>query len=90
MIKRIVAVATVVLAVMIGIKDGRVLKKSGLTGSCSVVQVGADGSQVEACRAGKLEGMPDLRRQGCKDAGESGPYDYWRCPSSVAAGANGR
>jgi hypothetical protein len=90
MIKRIVAVATLVLALMIAIKDGRILSKSGLAGSCSVVQVGADGSELEACRAGKLEGLPDLTRAGCRDAGVSGSYGYWRCPSTVAAGANGR
>lgn len=90
MIKRVLAVATLVLALMVAIKDGRVLSKAGLAGSCAVVQTGADGSELEACRAGKLEGFPDLSRQGCRNAGVSGTYGYWRCPSSVAAGANGR
>jgi hypothetical protein len=90
MFTRIAIVATLTLAVMIGIKDGRVLSKTGLTGSCAVVQVSTDGSQVQACHAGKLEGRPDLTRQGCKAAGRSGTYEYWRCPASVAAGASGR
>jgi hypothetical protein len=90
MVKRVVFFATVVLALMIAIKDGRVLDRTGLTGTCSVVQTSADGSQLEACRAGKLEGAPDLRRQGCRDAGATGPLEYWRCPSSVVSGANGR
>jgi hypothetical protein len=89
MIKRIVVVATLVLALMIAIKDGRMLSRTGLKGYCSVVQTGADGSQLEACRAGKLEGFPDMTRQGCKDAGVSGTYEYWRCPAAVAAAANG-
>jgi hypothetical protein len=75
---------------MIVLKDGRLLHRTGLTGSCAVVQVGADGSQLQACREGKLEGRPDLTRQGCKNAGLAGTYQYWRCPSSVASGANGR
>jgi hypothetical protein len=83
MIKRVVAIATLVLALMVAVK-------TGLAGSCSVVQVAADGSELQACRAGKLEGRPDLRRDGCRDAGVSGSYGYWRCPSSVAVGANGR
>jgi hypothetical protein len=90
MIKRVVFFATVVLALMIAIKDGRILDRTGLTGACSIVQTAVDGSQVEACHPGKLEGAPDLRRQGCKDAGAAGPYEYWRCPSSVVAGTNGR
>jgi hypothetical protein len=90
MVKRVVLVATLVLALMIAIKDGRILDRTGLTGACTVVQTAVDGSQVEACHAGKLEGAPDLRRQGCKDAGAAGPYEYWRCPSSVVAGTNGR
>jgi hypothetical protein len=90
MIKRVVAIATLVLALMVAVKDGRILSKTGLAGSCSVVQVAADGSELQACRAGKLEGRPDLRRDGCRDAGVSGSYGYWRCPSSVAVGANGR
>jgi hypothetical protein len=66
-----------------------VLHQSGLKGSCTVAQVGADGSVLQVCRSGKLEGRPDLRRQGCKAAGVSGKNEYWRCPSSVAAGAHG-
>jgi hypothetical protein len=90
MLKRIVVLAGLVLATMIVLKDGRVLDRTGLTGSCALVQVGADGSQLQACREGKLEGRPNLTRQGCKTAGLAGTYEYWRCPASVAAGANGR
>jgi hypothetical protein len=89
MLKRIVVVAALVLALMVAVKDGRVLRKTGLTGSCSVVQVGADGSVVQACHAGTLEGRPDLRRQGCRDAGLTGATEYWRCPASIAVGAHG-
>ena len=55
MLKRVIAVAVCILAVMIAIKDGRVLRTTGLTGSCSAVQTRTDGSELEACRAGKLE-----------------------------------
>ena len=89
MLKRVVIVATLILALMVAVKDGRVLKRAGLTGSCSVVQVGADGSALQACRPGTLEGRPDLRRQGCRDAGVTGTTEYWRCPASLAAGAHG-
>jgi hypothetical protein len=89
MFKRIVLTASLVLVLMVAVKDGRVLRKVGLKGSCSVVQTSTDGSQLEACRAGKLEGRPDLRRHGCRDAGVAGTYQYWRCPATVAAGVSG-
>ena len=89
MIKRVVVVGVLIFAVMVAVKDGRILRIAGLKGSCSVVQTLADGTQVEACRSGKLAGAPDLTRQGCRDAGAQGSAEYWRCPASVAAGPNG-
>jgi hypothetical protein len=85
MIKRIVFAGVLVLALMVAVKDGRFTREIGLAGACSVSQTLADGSQVEACRAGKLAGRPDLTRQGCKAAGISGTYEYWSCPSSVVS-----
>jgi hypothetical protein len=86
---RIAVTASLVLALMVVVKDGRVLSKAGLKGACAVVRTNADGSQLEACHAGKLEGRPDLTRHGCRDAGVAGRYQYWRCPATVAAGASG-
>jgi hypothetical protein len=85
MIKRVVIAGVLVLALMIAVKDGRITRAAGLAGACSVAQTLPDGSQIEACRAGKLAGRPDLRRQGCVAAGISGTYAYWRCPASVVS-----
>ena len=90
MLKRVVAVAVCILAVMIAIKDGRVLRSTGLTGSCAVVQTAPDGTEVEACRPGKLEGRPDLTRHGCTGLGVNGAYEYWRCPADLQANQAGR
>jgi len=89
MIKRVVITGVVIFALMVGVKDGRLLQKVGLTGVCSVVQTLSDGTQLEACRSGKLAGRPDLSRQGCRDVGLTGTYEYWRCPAAVASGPNG-
>jgi hypothetical protein len=89
MVKRVVVFAALVLALMVAIKDGRVLAKAGLKGSCSVVRVAPDGSEVQGCHAGKLEGMPDLRRQGCKLSGRTPTVEYWSCPASVVAAPAG-
>jgi hypothetical protein len=89
MIKRIVFAGVLVLALMIVVKDGRVLREAGLTGSCSSGQTMKDGTQLEACRSGKLAGRPDLSRQGCTAAGLTGTYEYWRCPAGVVSGPSG-
>jgi hypothetical protein len=90
MIKRVVVVGVLIFAVMVAVKDGRITRAAGLAGACSVAQTMPDGSQVEACRAGKLAGRPDLRRQGCVADGIDGTYAYWRCPSSVVSDAASR
>jgi hypothetical protein len=90
MLKRVITVAVLILVLMIAIKDRRVLRTTGLTATCSVVQTAADGSQVESCRPGRLEGRPNLSRRGCTDAGSAGKSEYWRCPASVVASQVGR
>jgi hypothetical protein len=85
MLRSIVAVGACIVALMIAVKDGRVLRATGLTGACTVVQRSADGSELAACRDGKLEGRPDLSRRGCANAGRTGTYEYWRCPAAEAA-----
>jgi len=78
-LKQIVAIGVCIFALMVVVKDGRVLRMAGLTGSCSVVQTYRDSSAMVACRPGKLEGRPDLSRSGCTSA-EIGPaVQYWRC-----------
>ena len=89
-LKRVVAVGICILAVMIAIKDGRVLRSSGLTGSCTAVQTRTDGSELEACRAGKLEGRPDLSHRGCISFGIRGKLEYWHCPADMQAANAGR
>jgi hypothetical protein len=84
-IVRLVTTAAAILALMILVKDGRALRAVGLTGSCRVVQTGADGSAWAACRAGKLEGAPDLSRESCSAEGTRGGVRYWRCPASVGS-----
>jgi hypothetical protein len=78
--KGIFVIALLVLAVMIAVKDGRLPRKVGLTASCLVARRAADGSQLVACRSGVLEGRPDLTPRSCTPAGQTGTYEYWRCP----------
>ena len=85
MLKRVVAVAVLIFALMLVVKDGRVLKTTGLTGTCSVVKTPAGGgpelNELVACKPGKLEGRSDLSHRGCKRISTAGVYEYWRCPA---------
>jgi hypothetical protein len=80
MFMKLLLVGVVVLAVMVAVKDGRVLRATGLDGSCSVVSTAPNGIRVKACHAGKLHGSPDLSGAGCTETGTSSGRIYWRCP----------
>lgn len=90
MLLRVLVVAALALAVMVAVKNGHILRTTGLTGTCIVARTNADGTQLEACRAGKLQGQPDLSPDGCKDVGAQGPYEYWHCPAALGAQPSGR
>jgi hypothetical protein len=84
-LRTIVACGAVVAAAMGGVKDGRLLEKAGLTGSCHVLTTAQDGTQMTACRPGWLEGAPDLTRHACSQEGGAGAMVYWRCPAPVVS-----
>ncbi len=83
MLKRVVAVAVVILALMVAIRSGHVLRLAGLTGSCSVVQTLPDGSQWVACQAGRVSGRPDMTKHNCTSSGITGTFEYWKCPADL-------
>jgi hypothetical protein len=84
---RAAAVVVLILATMVAIKDGRALRDTGVIASCSTVAPPAGESGYwEACRPGKLEGRPDLKRRSCQSIGVLANVEYWRCPSPVESG----
>lgn len=85
-----VAVGVCIFALMVVIKDGRVPRMAGLTGSCSVVQTFSDSSELAACRPGKLQGRPDLSRRGCRTVGSKATLWYWSCPAGFNTSALSR
>jgi hypothetical protein len=88
MLFKIVFVGMLVAAAMMYVKQGRVMQRLGLTGSCSVVAtpVGQDG-EWRACKPGRLAGRPDLSLNSCESQSLVGKVEYWRCPASVAPNA---
>ena len=89
-LKPIFVVAACILALMLVLKDGRVLKTTGLTAKCAPVSAVVQGTVVEACKPGKLEGRPDLTKRDCITAGIAGKLEYWRCPAEIQATSAGR
>jgi hypothetical protein len=85
----VLVAAVLIFALMLVIKDGRVSHNLGLTGSCQAVAAPAgDDGAWHACDPGKLEGAPDLTRQGCKSMKVVGKREYWRCPASIKSSHN--
>jgi hypothetical protein len=83
----VLVAAALIFVLMIVIKDGRALRQAGLTGGCRPVATpkGEDGDW-QACDPGKLQGAPDLGRQGCKSVTFVGKTEYWRCPAGIEGG----
>jgi hypothetical protein len=86
LLKQIVLAGVCIFALMLVVKDGRVLRMSGLTGSCAIVQSFPDSSAMVSCRPGKLDGRPDLSRRGCTSAELTRRLEYWRCAAGFDIG----
>jgi hypothetical protein len=87
--KGVLVLVALALALMVVVKDGRVLRKMGLEGSCATIATpkGQTGSWVK-CTSGKLQGAPDLSRQSCKSVETVGKVEYWSCPVKLQSGPN--
>ena len=84
MLLKIAAYTLAAFALMLAVKDGRVLAEAGLVGSCSAVRAPAgDAFDWQACRPGRLEGRPDLARKSCTSRGVVDGVEFWRCPAAV-------
>jgi hypothetical protein len=80
---RIVAVGTVLIALLISIKDQRLLQRAHLVGSCSTLAQAPDGSEWRSCVPGRLSGRPGLELNSCTDFGRHGNAEIWGCPAAL-------
>jgi hypothetical protein len=77
---RILVAATFAMLAMVVVRDGRLLEQAGLLGSCASVATPAGQSGYwQACRAGRLDGHPDLSRRLCKSRSLAADVEFWRC-----------
>ena len=84
--KGVIVAAALILAFMVAIKDGRILRKAGLTGGCSsIVTPRGESGAWKKCIAGRLQGLPNLSRQGCTSVSTVGKIEYWRCPAQIGS-----
>ena len=80
----ILVAAVLVFALMLAIKDGRLMQKAGLKGGCSMIQTESQETGTwQACTPGKLQGAPDLSRQSCTSVKKVGKTEYWHCPADI-------
>ena len=84
---RIVAVGALLVALLITIKDQRVLQRAQLVGYCSTVSSDAAGSEWRKCVPGKLSGRPGLELNGCTDWGLYNEAEFWACPARLDTNA---
>ena len=89
MLLKIVLATALIAAALGAVKDGRVVARAGLVASCSAVSENADGTEVQACRPGRLEGRPDLSRKSCVSNGVRDRVEYWSCPAPVKTRVEG-
>ena len=89
MILRVVIGGLLVFALMLAVKQGWILRETGLTGSCSVYATRPGGGQQEKCTKGRFDGLPDLSGKGCTSKGPDGSIEYWECPTQLQSSPAG-
>jgi hypothetical protein len=86
MLLKILIVGTLAIGLMAAIRDGRVLRDSGLLSSCSSVVVnGKIDTTMQQCTKGRLDGFPDLTNKSCHLVAQSAKRDLWRCEAPVVS-----
>jgi hypothetical protein len=86
MIKAAITIVAIAAA-LFAAKESNALQRAQLLSSCSEVTAPrGDENSWQACRAGKLDGMPDLSLKSCQSSGVSGEFEYWSCPARLSSG----
>ena len=81
MVVRLVLGTAAVVGCMSVVAHGTVLQRVGLTSSCAVLRGANGGAQLESCRAGWLDGYPNLSSHGCTSVDQADHTQLWSCPA---------
>jgi hypothetical protein len=86
MLLKILIVGALAIGLMAAIRDGRVLRDSGLLSSCrSVVVNGTVDPTMQQCTKGRLDGFPDLTNKSCHLVAQNAKRDLWRCDAPLVS-----
>src|ERR671915_383659 len=76
---RILVAATLIMLVMVVVKDRRLLQQARLLSSCvSITRPPGQTGYRHACGGGRLDGPRALSRQACKSRTMADNVEYWR------------
>lgn len=82
MVVRVLLGTGLAVAAMAMIANGSMLRRVGLTSSCTGLRATVAGAALESCRAGWLDGYPNLSSHGCTSVNYSGNRsELWSCPT---------
>jgi hypothetical protein len=86
MLLKILIVGALAIGLMAAIRNGTVLRDSGLLSSCSSVIVdGKVDATMQQCTKGRLDGFPDLANKSCQLVSHGAKRDLWRCDAPVVS-----
>jgi hypothetical protein len=86
MLLKILIVGALAIGLMAAIRDGRVLRDSGLLSSCNAAVVnGKQDTTLESCSKGRLDGYPDLTNKSCVLVSVRAQRQYWRCEAPIVS-----
>ena len=86
MLLKILIVGALAIGLMAAIRDGRVLRDSGLLSSCRSVVVNAKvDPTMQRCTKGRLDGFPNLTNKSCQLVAQSAKRELWRCEAPIVS-----
>jgi hypothetical protein len=85
MMLRVVITAALGLALMGTVKHEHLLERAHIVGSCTTYAHGRDGTEWRRCSSGRISGRPNLKLNGCTDAGPRGDDVLWHCPARLVS-----
>ena len=86
MLLKILIVGGLVVGLMVGLRDGRLMARAGLLSSCNAVLVnGSPDPALQSCSKGRLDGFPDLTNKSCRRIAVHPEREVWQCEAPIVS-----